>query len=211
MTPISWPSTQISLSYFFGQSPQWFLVVTIRRGLTSVLIVSQYIQFIFKAFCFEIPKWIREEMLYAVLKMLKKSRLGPCPISVNLSGHLGMQMPLTGQLWVTWWFWRPWPLAQRIPGFLYMIDIPSWCYIEITRLRILCYLVTVQITGMQTPASFSVVHLSARLTCLKIEDVILSHYGVTQLYERQNFSSYKISPWQISLYSPRCLHSPMKC
>lgn len=92
-----------------------------------------------------------------------------------------------------------------------MIDTPFWCYVERTCLMILCCLVTVQIKGLQTLASFSVVHLSARVTCLKIEDVILSHYRVTQLYKRQRCSSYKIGPWQISLFSPRHLHSPMKC
>lgn len=108
-------------------------------------------------------------------------------------------------------FWSPWPLAQRIPGLLYMIDIPFWCYIERTCLVILCCLVTVQTTGSQTLASFSVVHLSARITRLKIEDVISSRYGVIQVYNGQCCATYKIGPWQTILYSPRYLHSPVKC
>lgn len=120
-------------------------------------------------------------------------------------------MPLLGQLRVIRWFWRLCPLAQRIPGFLYMIDIPFWCYIERTCLMILCCLVTVQITGLKTGFIFCSASFSKSNMCLKIEDVILLHYGVTQLYKRQRCSSYKTGPWQISLYSPRYLHSPMRC
>lgn len=102
-------------------------------------------------------------------------------------------MPLLGQLRVIRWFWRLCPLAQRIPGFLYMIDIPFWCYIERTCLMILCCLVTVQIIGLKTgfifcSASFSKSNVFENWGCNFIP--LWSHTAIQKaaLFQLQDWS-----------------------
>lgn len=48
------------------------------------------------------------------------------------------------------WFWRPWPLSRRIPVFLCFIDTPLCCYTERIWFLILCCLVTVHSTELQS-------------------------------------------------------------
>lgn len=63
-----------------------------------------------------------------------------------------------------------------------------------------------------SPASLSVVHLSARVNFLKIEDAILLLNAITHIIkDGVSNSSDKIVPWQLRLHSPKDLCSTTKC